>query len=292
MSICNAFRKSDFQPCKNHARHHHTTCSSHKHFYNKEQWKRMFFSLDSPYLPTGVGYEQTTLVGRIEAAIQYSLTNDLIVLTPADCAGIPCPPPERFHLLQAPTAVDLWTILVSTGKVNPKWNENLTKFTLFHFARMRTPAVLDVAPSLEIRLGPFLKHPAMSPHKLLGYVLSLLYLIIRNRTYSEELKQTSYQTVIDEFTDHPSYKASTFLTDSILTQNISDVPANIMPDEQKQYLKNALLKAVRGKREGFKAFHHNHVEKFKEELVMKVFHPTKVEKWLTEGGFELLDMMF
>lgn len=252
----------------------------------------MFFSLDSPYLPTGVGYEQTTLVGRIEAAIQYSLTNDLIVLTPADCAGIPCPPPERFHLLQAPTAVDLWTILVSTGKVNPTWNMPLTKFALFTFAQMRTPLVLDVAPSLQKRLGAFLEHPSMVPYKVLENVLAYLHCLVRHRNYPETLKEYAYQTVIHEFTDHPTFKGSLFLCNSLLTENILRIPPTIITDERRKFLIDSILTVVKGKQQDMKTFHRHHVGTFKEELVMKVFHPTKVEKWLEQGGFELLEMMF
>ncbi len=291
MSLCNAFRKSDLQPCQNHARHGHTTCSSHKHFYNKDQWKRMFFSLDSPFLPTGVGYEQATLVGRIETAILYALANCLVVLTQADCAAIPCPPPNQFNA-HGPTAVDLWTILVSSGKVSPTWNMPLTKFAIFTFAKMRTPFLIDVAPSLERRLGVFLSHPAVYVHKVLENVLAYLHCLIGNYPCPESLKQGAYRLVVDEFTDHPSFGGSLLLSDSCLTENLNNIPKKLISDEQRAFLINIVLTAVKGKRQDMKAFHHTRVEIFKEELVMKVFHPTRVEKWLEEGGFELLDMMF
>lgn len=251
----------------------------------------MFFSLDSPYLPTGVGYEQTTLVGRIEAAILYALANHLVVLTQADCAALPCPPPNQF-IEQGPHAVDLWTILVSSGKVNPTWNMPLTKFAIFTFARMRTPFVIDVAPSLEKRLGVFLQHPSVLSHKVLENVLAYLHCLIRHKPYPESFKQGAYRLVIHEFTDHPSFKGSLFLSDACLTENLKIIPQNLITDEQRSFLIGSLLTAVHGKRKDAKDFHHNRVEIFKEELVMKVFHPTQVERWLEEGGFELLEMMF
>lgn len=251
----------------------------------------MFFSLESPFLPTGVGYEQTTLVGRIEAAILYALANCLVVLTQADCSAIPCPPPNQFNA-HGPTAVDLWTILVSSGKVSPTWNMPLTKFAIFTFAKMRTPFLNDVAPSLERRLGVFLSHPLVNAHKVLENVLAYLHCLIRNKPYPESLKQEAYRLVIDEFTDHPSFKGSLFLSDSCLTENLKIVPSDLMRDEQRSFLINTLLTTVKGKRQDMKTFHHMRVEAFKEELVMKVFHPTRVERWLEEGGFELLEMMF
>jgi hypothetical protein len=33
-------------------------------------------------------------------------------------------------------------------------------------------------------------------------------------------------------------------------------------------------------------------KRLKEELMMKVYHPSRVEKWLDIGGFDLLEMMF
>ncbi len=291
MPLCNAFRKSDLQPCQNHARHGRTTCSSHKHFYNKDQWKQIFFSLESPLLPTGVGYEQTTLVGRIEAAIIYALKNNLVVLTEADCAAIQCPPPNQFNA-HGPTAVDLWTILVSSGKVSPAWNMPLTKFAIFTFAKMRKPFVIDVAPSLERRLGVFLSHPVVNAHKVLENVLAYLHCLIRGNPYPESIKQAAYRFVIDEFTDHPSFRGSLFLSDTFLTENLQKLPANLITEGQRTFLIDTILTAVKGKRQTMKAFHHGRVEIFKEELVAKVFHPSRVEKWLEEGGFELLEMMF
>lgn len=290
-SHCNAFRKSDLQPCKKHSRNGHTTCSSHANFYTKANWTNLFFSLDSPYLPTGLDYPQTSLVGRIQAAIVYALENRLVVLTKEDCATISCPPPEQFYQHQR-NAIDLWTILVRTGKVDPRWNLPLTKFAIFTFAMMRTPLVIDIAPPLEKRMGAFLNHPSLEVSKLLENVLAYLSVLMRARLYPEGLVEAAYQFVVNEFTEHPSFKGSLFLSDSILTENINKIPANLITPERREFLRTLIINSTKNKRQDVKAFHHNYVETFKEELVMNVFHPRKVEKWLEEGGFELLDMMF
>lgn len=288
---CSAFRKSDLQPCKKYARNEHHTCSSHRNFYTKANWTKLFFSLGSPFLPTGLDYPETCTVGRIQAAITFALENNLVVLTEEDCATIACPSPQRFHIHQR-NAVDLWTILVRSGKVNPRWNAPLTKFAIFTFAMMRTPLVLDIAPSLQDRLGAFLHHPSLEPHKILENVLAYLFCIIRDRGYPESFKEGAYQLVIHEFTDHPSFKGSLFLANSSLTGNLDKIPSTLITKEKREFLQTLLINTVNEKRKDAKAFHHNYVETFKEELVMKVFHPTKVSRWLDEGGFELLDMMF
>jgi len=290
-TACKAFRKSDFQPCQKQARNGHHTCYSHRNFYSKPYWKNLFFSLDSPYLPLGVGYSKESVVGRIEAAVVYALENNLVVLTQEDCATISCPPPQQFHFQQQ-TAVDLWTILVRTGKVDPTWNIPLTKFCIYTFAKMRLPYLLDVAPSLDKRLGAFLECPKIEPHKFMENVIGYLSLFLAQRNYPDTIKKETIQYVIREFTEHPAFKRSLFLPSEILTQEIQRIPANLLTEEWRHYLTNIIVQDVRTKRQDVKAFHHQYVENFKEELVMKVFHPNRVEKWLEEGGFELLDMMF
>lgn len=231
-------------------------------------------------------------MGRIETAVVYALENNLVVLTQEDCASIPCPPPQQFHFHQR-TAVDLWTILVRTGKVDPRWNMPLTKFCIYTFAKMRLPSLLDVAPSLDKRLGGFLEYPKIEPHKVLEQVLAYLYLFIGNRNrYTDSVKKDTFEFVIREFTAHPTFKKSLFLTPDALTQEIKKIPANLITDELRTMLCESIVNNVRTKRQDVKALHHKYVETFKEELVMKVFHPRKVERWLEEGGFELLDMMF
>lgn len=288
---CKAFRKSDFQPCQKHARNGHHTCYSHRNFYTKPYWKNLFCSLDSPYLPVGLDYSQTSTLGRIEAAVVYALENNLVVLTQEDCASLPCPSPREFHLQQR-SAVDLWTLLVRSGKVDPTWNVPLTKFAIFTFARMRLPSLLDIAPSLDKRLGAFLTHEKVEAHKFLENVLGYLFLLLRTRHFSEDVKKEAFRFVIREFTEHPSFKESLFMQGSALTEQLQKIPVDLLSEEWKTTLRTLIVNEVMPKRQEVKTFHHSYVEIFKEELVMKVFHPNRVEKWLEEGGFELLDMMF
>lgn len=291
-SPCKAFRKSDFQPCQKHARNGHSTCHSHRNFYTKPYWKALFFSLDSPYLPIGLDYPQTSNLGRIQTAIVYALENNLVVLTQEDCASIACPSPRQFHLPQK-SAVDLWTILVRTGKVRPSWNIPLTKFTIFTFARMRLPYLLDIAPTLDKRLGAFLEHPSVEPHKVLENVLGYTFLLLRTRlSLADSVKEDTFRFIIREFTEHSSFKRSLFLPPSNLTKELEKISLDLISNEWRTFLTNAIVNSVLAKRSEVKDFHHNYVEIFKEELVMKVFHPSRVEKWLEEGGFELLEMLF
>jgi hypothetical protein len=290
-ALCSAFRNDDLRPCKKHAMHGRSVCSSHRTFYRKDKWTALFCRLDSPFLPTGLGYPQETLLGRIETAITFALTHSLVVLTEEDCATIACPPPGRFNRARHST-VDLWTLLVQSGKVNAFWNINLTRFAIFTFAKMRTPLFFDIAPSLESRLGGFLKDETIKPYILLDYVLIYLDYLMRRQEYSEPLKVQAYKSVLHEFLEHPSFKGSLFLSDTMLTESISDMPYEFVTKENQDFLIRSITEAVAHQRAKIKMIHHNHVETFKEELVMKVFHPTKVSRWLDEGGFELLEMMF
>jgi hypothetical protein len=291
MARCVAFRKTDCAPCQNFARNGYSTCSSHKRYYDKEHWKQLFFSLDSPLLPTGLDYPQTSTPGRIQAAVQYAIENNLVVLTQEDCAEIPCPPPGRFSEIQR-SAVDLWTILVRTGKVNPRWNNTLTKFTLFTFALMREPSILDIAPPLEKHLGSFLRHPNMCPQNLLMNVLAFEYLICRRKRYSEESKDFAYKFILQEFLSHEGFNDCLLLSNEVLLKNLETCPETLIPQEIKKKFQTFLTSSIAPFRKNKRAFHHEHVEKFKEELTMVVFHPDRVGTWLKEGGWDLVESMF
>lgn len=288
---CCAFRKSDLHTCKNYAKYGTRVCSSHRNFYTKRIWMKMFCDIHSNYCPTGFGYLPNTSLGRIEHAIRFAIENDLIVLTEEDCASLHCEPAEQWHRT-LPTLVDLWTILVSTGKVNPHWHEQLTKLTLFTFAKLRDPVLADVFPSLDGKLGPFLENPYLNPHNIMINVLGFLYARLRRRRYPMEIQKDTYKYVIHEFVTHPSFKPSLLLADSFLTQKLYEIKESVLPNEHLNLLVDLIHKAVKPLRAEVKQTHHNRVEIFKEELVAKAFHPSRVERWLNEGDFALLEMMF
>jgi hypothetical protein len=266
-------------------------CHSHRFYYSKANWMEMFCRLESKHLPTGFGYPPHTYFGRLEHVIRYAIENNLVTLTREDCAAFPVPPPNEW-VEQRPTLVDLWTILVSTGKVNPHWNQGLTKMAMFTFAQMRMPSVLDVAPSLDARLGCFLTHASMNPYNLLLNVLGYQHVLMKFRTMSATLKRAAALYVIHEFVRHPAFQPCLLLADSLLTQNLYTLPEKTMSKEERARLVDAITDCVQPLRRDIKAFHHARVELFKEELVAKAFEPKRVEKWLEEGGFELLEMMF
>ena len=249
----------------------------------------MFCDIRSPYCPTGFGYPRNTTLGKIEHVISYSIENDLVVLTKEDCESLYCAPPNEWRFLN-PTLVDLWTILVKTGKVNPHWNTGLTKLALYTLAKLRDPSISDVYPSFDKRIGPFLSHPALSPHNLLTSTLILLCVLLKRKRYPEPVEQKTYKHIICEFLDHPSFKPCLLLADSHLSQNLYNMPTTY--DQTRNTLVAILLSELKSRRQAEKTTLKQRANIFKEELVAKAFHPTRVERWLNEGGFDLIEMMF
>ncbi len=290
-SRCCAFLKDDLHPCKKNALKGKNVCHSHRNFYKKQNWLDMFCRPDSKHLPTGFGYPSSTYFGRLEETILYALENNLIVLTQEDCAAFPSPPPNEWVNPQL-TLVDLWTILVKSGKVSPHWNKPLTKLAMFTFAGMRMPNVLDIAPSLDDRIGCFLNHRTLNPYNLLLNVLGCQHVLMKFKEFSSKEKSIAFAHVIQEFVRHPAYQPCLLLSTSLLTQNLYTLPEKTMSKDVRGILVDAITSVVKPEREKLKKFHHTRAELFKEELVAKAFHPKRVEKWLEEGGQELLDMMF
>jgi len=61
---------------------------------------------------------------------------------------------------------------------------------------------------------------------------------------------------------------------------------------QKEFFEKSILPLAKENKKENQQEKRNRMNIHKEGIVMNVYHPKNVERWLNEGGYELLDMMF
>jgi hypothetical protein len=293
-SPCCAFRASDLQPCANTKRPGSDVCHAHRNFYEKASWLKRFASLDSPLLLTGLVFGENTMLARIEHVVEYSLNAGKIVLTKEDVAALECPDFGDWVRNHPVTLVDLYTVMVRTGKVNPRWNVNLLKLCFATYAKMYAWETRDILPSLETRIGPFLRYPGEKPHELVMMLLVLQRAFLNSRHFRAPERQhvpdlMSRQLAHECFGVEPVKRTALYSTEEWM--NIFDKKAAAATNLNVDPVKVILTEIVPQYRNDAKMLLRGRMDPLKRDLMEAAWHPRRVEAWLNAGDFELLEMM-
>ncbi len=294
-SPCCAFRASDLQPCANSKRPGSDVCHAHRNFYDKAAWLKRFASLDSPLLLTGLVFGENTMLARIEHVVEYSLNTGKIVLTEEDVAAFEYPEFGHWVRNHPITLVDLYTVMVRTGKVNPRWNRNLLQLCFATYAKMYAWEMREMLPSLETRIGPFLRYPGEKPHELVMALLVLQRAFLECRHARVPERQhipdiMNRQLAEECFATEPVKHTALYSTEEwmrILQKKASSVHNyNVEPS-----MKVILTDVISQHRDDAKKEIRQRMDPLKRDLMEAAWHPRRVEAWLDAGGFELLEMM-
>lgn len=280
MALCQAITKNHYRPCANKARTGHDSCASHKTFFQKDVWvKRFLYAQNNEHVL--LEYPEDTSAGRLEKHVRETLASGRFSLTEQDVKNIPT----------QDTCSDVFFLLCSLPQVDPKWNKRLLLSSLNYYFNLHRylseSGQLDNPYSLHrTRIAPILNNPNMT----FGQTLKFMLKIKQKKEYTQALAHLpvgGHQSVFDAlFLD---YKGEyIWYSDEFLT-------SALVPEESTQlheYFKTQVLPQLKRRAKQIRQAKRVTLDPIKEQLVAKVYHPKNVERWLNEGGWELLDMMF
>ena len=282
---CCAFRISDLRPCANTAREGSDVCHAHRAFYNKASWLKRFASLNSPLLLTGLVFGENTMLARIEHVVEYSLKEGKIVLTKKDVAALPSPTFDTWVRNRPPfvTLVDLYTVMVRTGKVDPRWNRNLLQLSLATYAKMYAWETRDMLPNFETRIGPFLRYPGEKPHELVMILLVLQRAFLQARHMRAAERRhipdiMSRQLAEECFKTEPVKRTALYSTEEwmrILQKKASAVHNYNVEPSVKAILTDVLSKHRTDAKKEIRLG----MDPLKRDLIEATWHPSRFEAW-------------
>jgi hypothetical protein len=276
MAHCQAITLSEFQPCKNLARHGHETCSSHKKFYQQDYWIKNFIKGNNRDRTTVlIGYtSEDSSMYRLESHVRKILTSGKMKVTKEDVASLPCS--ENY--------VDTFLILCQLPYVNPEWNKALLLRTIGYFYNLTRM----LHPSLALQrmwLDPLRNNEHMGFARTLKHMLKMKNKRQNTAALAHNPDSTPYVEVFQiYFTDYD--QAYCWYSDEALASLI--LPQKVSPT----FFETTIIPLLKQNARQLRLAKKTAIDPIKEEIVAAVYHPRNVGRWLEEGGHELLDMMF
>jgi hypothetical protein len=247
-------------------------------------WKHRFLNLQNKrFLLQGIDYPEESLIGRLQAVIEFSLKSENIVFTEANIAALEHVPPSKWNQPHD-SLTDVFTVMCGTGKILPSWNKNILKHAVYNYFKMYNNLYLEnYVPSMEKRIGPLLADPSTNPGLVFKVMSACFNRSIRMNEnglpeLAESLRQ-KYTKFIEEALALPQMREHLLLSTEKIASYFSDENMEMFTPlliEQRDIEKERLKERMRG---------------FKEEIAMIVWHPDNVMRWLEIGGWPLLNMM-
>ncbi len=271
---CAAFRLSDMVPCQCKPKNGSDLCKNHQDFYDKEAWKERFFDRSKYYIGT-LHATEDTFTTRLIRVIEHSLISGRVVLDKRDIDAL------------SENSLNLFTVMVGTGKVDPNWNIQLQTNALKHAMKALHPLVqVDIPlPIIEKEIVPYM-NAAKNPITVIVKCILLYNMVLRNA--NQEIRERYVKSFIEKMLDQPVMKDH-LMTGSEYILNLQKINADVWKNCVNE---SGLLKVLEEKQKTIKAEKRALMMVHKGGIVEKVFHPDKVERWLELGGEELVDMMF
>jgi len=296
--LCSAFRLDELTPCKSPRIPGLDVCHGHRTFYDKEIWKSRFLSIQNRRnLLQGINYPETTHIGRIQHVLGFSLKSGKIVLTEEDVAAMESIPAVQWNEPHN-DFTDVFTVLCGTGKVLPKWNLRILRHTIYKYLKMHyNPGLIDVCPSMESRLGPFLANPSTSPSVIFRFAADFYENMYHKEDYTDDPE------IISLWREYTNLNLVRFFKHALALKSMKshlllsdkEVASYFTPTTKRRV---AILKPETVMRPYLMEFrkaemmeHKARVTLFKEGIAAAVWHPTNIERWLDLGGWDMIAMM-
>jgi hypothetical protein len=285
VNYCQAFRMTDLKPCKKICHEERSTCLQHRSFYNKKVWKDRFLNVNKTrFLLQGLDYQEGTFLRQIQHVLEFSLKSGLITLNEIDIATL-YTLPEHDWGGPFDSLTDVFVVLCGTGLVQPEWNEGMLK----HVAWNTFLAVVMLGPlytQAASVFGRLLCNPSTNPASILRLVGECFEKRFKNSDNPLRKTQyiTHYKIFLSQILSLPQMRPHLLLSDERLCSYFTQSQLSVVDPRLIRELANPIRKAE-------KAYHKERMSMYKEGLVMAVWHPKNMERWLELGGWPLVDMM-
>ncbi len=275
-TLCKAVTFRDYTACKNMSMKDKETCSCHKKFYERETWLKNFIKGQNRHGDTVLlGYtSKDSSMYRLEKHVRDVLISGKVKVTEDDVASLPCS--DKY--------VDTFLILCQLPYVNPEWNKGLLLRSIGYFynlARMLHPSIA----LQRMWLDPLRNNEHMGFAHLLKYMLKLKDKRQKTAAFAHYPDSTPYEEIFQAyFTDYD--QTYCWYSDEVLASKF--LPQKVSPT----FFETTIIPLLKQDARQLRLTKKTTMDPMKEEIVAAVYHPRNVERWLEEGGHELLDMMF
>jgi hypothetical protein len=288
-----AFHIADLSltPCKNMCDTLDNTCYTHRDFYNKRVWMDNFMNLwgDRRLLLQGIDYAPHTSNRRIQNILEFSLNSGLIQLTEADVAAMETVPREIWGNPHD-SLTDVFIVLCGTGKVFPHWNKKILR----HIVRNVYSESIQLGNlwnRAETTFGKLLASPLTNPasvFRMMGsrFQNEIDFNIILKTDDVKIVNRFRYEMFVSKVLAIPQMRPHLLLSNEILSSYF------VRPGRKNYMTPSVIGSIVKSLREKEMTFHKERMLSYKEGIAMAVCNPKNVERWLTLGGWPMLNMMW
>lgn len=247
--------------CRCQARNNQDTCSTHKNFFNTESW--VLNVLCGNHFPSlCLGSQDLSTLYHVEHICE-TIMSKRVVLTQMDVKSIPA---EDKNL-------DVMRVLSSFSSIHPFWNIKLLVKMLVHY----TWLIANEIPCKKY-LNSIIQNENMSGLMILRIFMPFWGKVTTMRPIidcilEELLDNNTKMYTISMYNDK-------FLREYLTMDKISDVEA---------YISDRLLPLIHQNRKIARQIYKDRIDSMKEELMMKMWAPERIEAYYEKHGIFLLD---
>lgn len=267
-------------------------CKKHRDYFQskkgRELWVQKYITERTNVDILSLGYREGSRVRRQEENIR-KVTSSYVRVKEEEIRDLPA----------TVNNVELYMLLCENNYINPFWNKRLLKLCFAEFVRRRQKTFEGFYPNIHRRLQSFFYNPHFGCVYVLSYLASEIKRCVMINKILPAHREVDFGLLLDEFftpTDE-FIKSDIERLTSILSYYSEETIQTILgfsgENEKMLYLFNAhIYPYIQPTKHLEKQRRKQQMDETKREIVEHVYHPRYVEKWLEQGGFELVEMMF
>lgn len=246
--------------CNNKPRHDQDTCRVHKNFFRKDIWISKVLYGQAPILCSGCKNASSVFHAN---HIHETIQSGRVSLEKEDVKNIPNE--DKY--------IDIYRLLCSSNRINPLWNIKLLVKTTIHYTWLIAQG-LDVPYYFE----SVIENENMTGLTILRFFLPYWSSVRKFRpiihSIIEQLFETNFKMLPIALYDEK------FILNYLTQDNIPDV---------KEYVSELLIPMMFKDKKKIKKLYRARIDPLKEELMMKMWAPERIEAYQEKYGIFLLD---
>lgn len=263
MSPCQAMIQTgsgEIRQCNNKPRHGLDTCRVHKDFFRKDKWISKVLYGQAPILCSGCKNASSVFhANHIHTTIQ----SGRVVLEKEDVKAIPSE--DKY--------IDIFRLLCSSNCINPLWNIKLLVRTTVHYTWLVAQGL-----NMPFYFDSILENENMTGLLVIRYFLPYWSVVPKVRPIIhcliEQMFDTNYKMLPIALYDEK------YILNYLTQDNLTDV---------KEYVSEVLIPMMFKDKKKIKKLYRMRIDSLKEELMMKMWSPERIEAYQEKYGIFLLD---
>jgi hypothetical protein len=264
-------------------------CRRHVDYFKaKKKRKKWINRYINPTVETSllIGFQEGTHMHREETHIR-NVTKKLIILTQEEVQRIPA---TNYN-------TDLYLLLCENQYINPLWNKRLLMLCIVVFVKRRQHTFQGFWPTVESHFYSLIQN------RKFGYTMLMQYLISEMNRYTminvilPSHRVVDFGLIFDDFfkptkEEHKAYMQGLTGRLSYYSKDVVQSILKCKDEKVKDIFENNIYKYIQQAKTFEKQNQRRRFDPLKREIMETVWHPRNVERWLEQGGFELLENLF